>query len=116
MLAIRLAEFGSTGSCEISLFHRSVEGNICFPCRLAPTPRSGTCAVATLPERARSAPSIIAGTDRRTNVHSLDERISDLLSYSDNQKEPSTPEKIHAALPYFLPPASCLLLPAFCPS
>src|SRR5205814_9729230 len=41
MLAIRFAEFGSTGKFEMSWFHGLSGGKSCLPCRLAPGPRSG---------------------------------------------------------------------------
>src|SRR5207302_5532062 len=42
MLAIRLSELASTGEAEISLFQGLCSEKTCLPCKLAPTPRSGT--------------------------------------------------------------------------
>src|SRR5437773_7631615 len=42
MLAIKFAEFGSTGIVEMSWFQGLFAGKRRLPCRLAPGPRSGT--------------------------------------------------------------------------
>src|SRR5947207_15996939 len=44
MLAIKFAEFGSTGIVETSWFHGLSGGKTFLPCKLAPGPRSGVAA------------------------------------------------------------------------
>src|SRR5713226_7201641 len=55
MLAINLAEFGSTGAVEMSWFQGLSGGKSCFPWRLAPGPRLGTLVELDVTVRGRVA-------------------------------------------------------------
>ena len=58
MLAIRLAEFESSGAFEMSWFHGLSGGKSCLPCRLAPGPRAGACAPIEVTVRGRVAAGV----------------------------------------------------------